>query len=390
MAVSKSDEPARKKLVINIAASGRFHLLDVARELEKQGNTVRFYSYVPTRRAMKFGLKRECCFSLFPLMFPFLVLLKLSHRAAWSEVLHIWVLDHLVALLMKPCDVFIAISNIFDTSFTAAKKKYNAVTIVERGSKHVHAVSRIYMKNPALHGEKPYPDWLRDRELHNYEICDYISIPADHVRRSFLENGVPEEKLLVNTYGVDLKMFQPTELKAQRTFDVLFVGNWSWSKGCDLLAQACKDMGLSLLHAGSVGDYPFPSDPAFVSLGFCDQSKLGEVYSQARIFAIPSRQEGLALVQVQALACGLPLVCSADSGGRDLRPFLKDPKWIVEMARFDLDELKKCLQHALKLAETQQGLRVLADNSQMEKQLSWSAYGTRYQQYLMEIIKERS
>ncbi len=52
-------------MIINIAASGRFHICDLARELEKQGHTVRFYSYVPTKRLQTFGLKKKCSYSLF-------------------------------------------------------------------------------------------------------------------------------------------------------------------------------------------------------------------------------------------------------------------------------------------------------------------------------------
>jgi UDP:flavonoid glycosyltransferase YjiC (YdhE family) len=38
---------------INIASfGGRSHLLDTARELEKFGHEVRFYSYVPSKRAI--------------------------------------------------------------------------------------------------------------------------------------------------------------------------------------------------------------------------------------------------------------------------------------------------------------------------------------------------
>ena len=53
-------------MIINIASfGGRTHMLDTARELEKFGHIVRFYSYVPTKRAMKFGLKKECSYSLY-------------------------------------------------------------------------------------------------------------------------------------------------------------------------------------------------------------------------------------------------------------------------------------------------------------------------------------
>ena len=36
---------------IAIAAAGRFHVLDLARELHALGHRVRFYSYVPRSRA---------------------------------------------------------------------------------------------------------------------------------------------------------------------------------------------------------------------------------------------------------------------------------------------------------------------------------------------------
>ena len=41
---------------INIVSPGRFHVMDLARELDKQGFDVRFYSFVPDKRAVKFEL----------------------------------------------------------------------------------------------------------------------------------------------------------------------------------------------------------------------------------------------------------------------------------------------------------------------------------------------
>jgi len=36
------------------------------------------------------------------------------------------------------------------------------------------------------------------------------------------------------------------------------------------------------------------------------------------VFVMASIEEGLAMVQVQALACGLPLICTTNTGGEDL------------------------------------------------------------------------
>lgn len=67
---------------INILSPGRFHVCDLARELARNGHNVKFYSFVPTKRAMKFGLPKECSASLFWPMSPFLMLPKKLFRMA--------------------------------------------------------------------------------------------------------------------------------------------------------------------------------------------------------------------------------------------------------------------------------------------------------------------
>src|SRR5215468_5083848 len=58
------------KLRVGIATSGRFHLLDLARELDALGAEVCFYSYVPRKRAETFGLPGRCHVALLPFLFP--------------------------------------------------------------------------------------------------------------------------------------------------------------------------------------------------------------------------------------------------------------------------------------------------------------------------------
>jgi len=73
-----------------------------------------------------------------------------------------------------------------------------------------------------------------------------------------------------------------------------------------------------LIHVGGAGDVSFPTSERFVHYDSVPQWGLGEFYAQAHVFAIASREEGLALVQLQALASGLPLVCTNRTGGADL------------------------------------------------------------------------
>jgi len=59
------------------------------------------------------------------------------------------------------------------------------------------------------------------------------------------------------------------------------------------------------------------ADPRIKRIGHVPQAVLPDLYRQASVFVMPSIEEGQAMVQAQALACGLPLVCTAHTGGED-------------------------------------------------------------------------
>lgn len=359
---------------INIASTNRFHLLDLARELEKQGNDVKFYSIVPTKRCTAFGLNRKSCKCLLWLVFPFIILDYFFHCSLFIRIRNI-ILDYYLAIFMRPCDVYICLGSVYKQSIIYSKRKYNAITILEWGSKHI--IEQLKMFN-----NKNYSSYALNRELEEYNLVDYISIATNHVKLSFINHNIPEKKLIINPYGVDLKQFHPTIL-AERNYDIIMVGGWRREKGCDLLLQACKKYKFSLLHVGTIVNMKFPNDTNMKHIDAVDQKELINYYSQAKVFALPSYAEGLAMVQAQALACGLPIVCSTETGGRDLRELLTDKKWIIEMKNFTVDELGKCILKALQLSKEQIGVRDYAQNDILN--FTWEAYGKRYNDSLKNI-----
>jgi glycosyltransferase involved in cell wall biosynthesis len=365
---------------ITIAASHRFHLLDLARELASLGHEVRFYSYVPTKRAVKFGLKKENSFSLYWMMLPFLALYKISRGANWSVKLKNQALDFLVSKLMKPCDVYIALGTIYKNSLLVAKHKHKAITILEWGSKHINEEEIAIATAPYAKKQDAY---FIQRSIDGYELADYIAIPAEHVEQSFLKQGIHKNKLLVNPYGVDLSMFKPTTINQDNHYDVIMVGTWSFRKGCDFIINALSGTDISFLHVGSIGDLAFPKYENFTHVDAVDQSQLIEYYAKAKVFLLPSRTEGLAMVQAQAIACGLTVICSENTGGRDLRNLISDKKRIIELEDMVRETIIKTIQQALQ--------SVISDNEQRNyigqdiQKLSWRAYGNRYDVNLIKI-----
>ena len=283
--------------------------------------------------------------------------------------------DGLAAWFLEPCDVFIGMSGLCVRSAQAARKKYGAKIILERGSRHILSQKEILEAIPGL-ARPAVPEFNVRRELWGYDFADVVSIPSRHVERSFLERGFPAPKLARNPYGVDLKMFAPTPKPQNQVPTLVFAGTWCLRKGCDVLVKAVAGQPWRLVHAGTVGDAPLPDLPNFESRGMVPQAKLARVYGQADAFVLPSREDGFGVVLCQALACGLPLVCTDRTGGEDVAELLDDPSWVTVVPPDDVAALRAGIARALARAGTQTGMRDILGAAR--ERLSWRAYGKRY------------
>lgn len=361
---------------IGIASLGRFHVLDLARELDALGEDVRFYSYVPRGRAERFGLPARCQRGFLPFVAP---LLAWQHMApkfwpAGQEEAMAHALDAAAIARMAPCDVFIAMSGMYLRAARHAKRKFGARVYLERGSQHILAQRRILEKLSAA--RKP-SDFIVERECAGYELADRIAVPSSPVVNSFMTEAPHlEPKLFVNPYGVDLDTFpQRVGPRPDGPPRLLFVGGWSLRKGVDVLVRAVRALpGARLTHVGGLGDHPFPkNDPQFEHLGTVPQWQLKDHYARADVMVLASREEGLALVQPQALASGLPLVCTTETGGADLRLTKELSRRISVVPPDDAEALAQALSVAL---ERHRDWTPLPEVDRA--QLSWAAYGRRY------------
>ena len=369
---------------INILSPGRFHVCDLARELNHNGFDVKVYSYVPTKRTVKFGLPKKCNSSLLIYIMPFLFLEKIIFKKKkWPTKLRIIVQDYLTAILMRKCDILIAMSGDFLYAIKRAKKD-GSLIILERGSKHILEQRKILEAIPSLQGEKTVPDMNVKRELAGYKLADYISVASQHVVDSFLLHNYPSEKLFKNPYGVDLKMFSP-QPNTKKKYDFIMVGGWCHRKGCDLIIDAIKNTQYTLLHVGGITDLEFPKDKSFTHIEPVDQSKLYRYYAQAKIFLLPSREEGLAMVQAQAISCNLPLIGSKDSGAIDLKEMVEDPQYITILKEYTVEALIKAMKEAMD-SYPSLGNKIYAGTA--IENLTWKAYGKRYAQFLHQITKK--
>jgi len=363
-------------LKIAIATLGRFHVLDLARELTALGHEVHFYSYVPKTRAIRFGLAEKCYVALLPWLFPLVGLQwLLGYRGArFVEPLMYPLANILVRWRLKPCDVFIGMSGIYFEAAIYAKNRYGAKVILERGSRHILSQREILAEIPGARGPSNY---VVRRELAGYVIADRISIPSRHVADSFMEHHISADRLMVNPYGVDLSKFRVESPDRKPKYDVIFVGVWSMQKGADILLRAMQSVNRwNLLHVGRIGDITFPKSQKMVSAGTVDQLHLPQMYRQARVLVLPSRQEGLSLVLIQALACGIPIVCTDRTGGGDLRDRIQCRDAVIVVRNDDIASLIGGIREAMEVSQRLHGKDLLGKSGR--ENLTWAAYGRRY------------
>lgn len=257
-------------------------------------------------------------------------------RRIYPDYLEDNLFDFLVSKKLAKSDIFHGWNHHCLLSLRKAKK-LGATTVVERASSHILTQNEMLQEEYKRWGvsRKPIHPFVIKKCLAEFEEADYITVPSQFVYDSMVSRGVPPRKLLLTPFGVGLSKFGNLEkLKSQRSkgktttqkskldkFVAIFVGEVGLRKGVPYLLQGWTELNLKnaeLWLAGAVvsdikkivSKYYDRQDIKF--LGF--RRDVPKLMSRASIFVFPSIEEGSALVTYEAMAAGLPVVTTVNSG----------------------------------------------------------------------------
>jgi len=172
-----------------------------------------------------------------------------------------------------------------------------------------------------------FDERLVDKEVQEYDECDAIVVPSGFVRQSFIEQGVDSRKLFVNPYGVDLTTFGDDHVRRDDgEFRVVWVGQVSLRKGIPYLLHAfhrLRHPRKRLFIAGPIDPDMRPVLAMLPSrgvefLGVMNKTELRSLLNRCDVFCIASIEEGMAYVTMEAMACGLPVVATHNSGAGEI------------------------------------------------------------------------
>ena len=161
---------------------------------------------------------------------------------------------HAARHIPRDTEIFVGLSSGALHSMRRAKR-LGIKTVLERGSSHMLQQSRVLAEEYERLGIKAvivHPKVV-DKELAEYQEADYICIPSSYVKRTFLDQGFAEQKLLHNPYGVNLVNFYPIP-KEDKVFRVIHCGNLSIRKGVHYLLQAFAELRLPNAELWLIGN----------------------------------------------------------------------------------------------------------------------------------------
>jgi glycosyltransferase involved in cell wall biosynthesis len=235
--------------------------------------------------------------------------------------------------------------------FQAARRAgYESVALVSANS-HMRHVARQHAR-----ARRQYPlegSWtthLVNRNLAEYARADRIYVASRYVRESFLAEGFPDEKLSDFPLAPHPRFDDEGAPATSGRFEIVYVGSLAVHKGVPLLIDAVRrlphaNIGLSLVGGwGTRGMRRFvqsacAGDPR---ISVCPGDPLPHLRG-ASLCVHPAYEDGFAYAPAEALACGVPVIVSEDTGMKDL---IDPPRTGLILPTGDLDALTEAIEAA--------------------------------------------
>jgi glycosyltransferase involved in cell wall biosynthesis len=203
---------------------------------------------------------------------------------------------------------------------------------------------------------------LARRFAPEFAAADRVLLGSQYAADTFRAAGFDASRLAVIPYGVDTTLFAPGACAPRRGFQVLYVGRLTVLKGLEHLLDAFSASAEPDWTLRLVGNLSPDTPQLRVRRGRLEHMRnmprtaLPAVYREADVFVLPTLGEGLGLVALEAMACGLPIVVTPNGPG--------------EVVRDGVDGFVVPAADAVALAER---LRVLAESPDLRARMGAAA-----------------
>ena len=199
---------------------------------------------------------------------------------------------------------------------------------------NLSAVARQLGSTPLVitnHGlnSQTAPKWFQDvytatGARFTFAAADKIICYTEAEKKEIINLGIKSRKIRVIHNGIDTDLFVPSKDTSFDKKNLLWVGRYARGKGLDYLIDAFNivksrhsEATLTMIGEGPEKDRivqkinDLKLDNSIIMKDFVPNSELAGLYQNSSVFVLPSLEEGVPRTILEAMSCGIPVVCSS-------------------------------------------------------------------------------
>ncbi len=245
---------------------------------------------------------------------------------SWTSHLKGEIFDRKVAgMLGDPAEAFMGFVGKTLHSFRSASSSgFKKLELIAANS-HVNNLKKLHDRAKIETGIND--GWLneaqRRKTLKEYEMADVIYVHSEYVRESFVKEGIAADKLQRMYLAIDERFKPPAGKPDDGVFRVAYVGRVEASKGIPLLIKAFSTLSVEA-ELTLVGGWSTRAMRVYMEQQMRRDPRIrlapGDplpVLQRADVFVHPTYEDGFAYAPYEALACGVPVIVTEDTGMKE-------------------------------------------------------------------------
>ncbi|MBN2603513.1 MAG: glycosyltransferase family 4 protein [Candidatus Thermoplasmatota archaeon] len=381
-----------KKLRVNITVCGKFHYFNFIKHIYEKNILKRFnFSNRLNAKKTLAPLPQNVLFNAWTK--EYLTHFQMKYFSTLKNISHPffhWIFDTSVSSFLPPSNInHIMLHGTSIKTFRKARKQ-GSVVVGEPVNSHPVQMKKI-LSAAANKWSVKFDNSLNPMQkmmLEEIKFTDFLLCPSSFIAESYIAQGYSSEKVKIIPWSVDTSLFYPIlNQKKDSVFRLIFVGQLSLRKGILDLLQAWDELSLSngeLLIAGQI-DQQIKDKLKFQSnvkyLGAVPHDELNRYYNKSNLFVLPTLEDGFGYVCLEAMAAGLPVIVTENTGAKDA-VIEEKTGWIIPPS--DIEQLKKTILKAYRNPELCKKMGATSA-TQMKKNYTWKNYADKLIQFYQGI-----
>jgi len=236
----------------------------------------------------------------------------------------------------------------------------------------------------------PRPGRLADWEKVEHELADRVVVASHFTQNTLIGQGVPRGKIRILPYGVGKEFVAAGEnrMRAKEGGKIrfLFLGQLTQRKGVQFLLEAWKGLPagrseLVLMGGGTRRAWKKMAGEGVVFRGQAGRKEVLEEMGRSDVLILPSLFEGFGLVILEAMAAGLAVITTGNTGGPDV---IEEGKEGFIVPAGNPEALREKMAYFIQ--NPSQGAKMGQAAHLKAREYTWERYGSLYAKIVEEVV----